>query len=87
MTLCEEEINLYCITALKFQSLYLLFQHNPDYPDIKRGVNSPRVMKNGCKHHLWNNIFETVNQIIPFPYLYAPPSPGVFFFSYKENKI
>ena len=65
MPLDEEEINLYCITPLKFQSLYLLFQHSPNYPDLYgKAINSPRVMGNGCKHYLWNNIFESVNYII-----------------------
>lgn len=70
MTLCEREISLYCITALKFQSFYLLFQHSPDYPDLYiERVNSPIVMENGCKHYLQNNIFESINHIVTFPYL------------------
>lgn len=70
MTLCEREINLYCIIPLKCQILYLFFQQSPDYPNLNGvSVNSPRVMENGCKHYLQNNIFEIINQIIPFPCL------------------
>ena len=63
MTLCKGEINLYCIVPLKFQSLYLIFQQSPDYPDLyKVSVNSLGVMKNGHKHYLQNNISEIINK-------------------------